>query len=619
MAEEAPRSAVSAFAAFQIDLGLGEENIVIQQNDQSFLNSNDDSFPVLCSDDIHSMKKFNSYITIGLKSGHKLIVKGQYTLEVILGAIEIDSIKFTQNEKININASGINSLPLITSIIDANFKDNDQRQPFTFDEILGEYDTIIRLHNLEYGFSNLSLLLPQLRSLYPYDSQYTFKIITYPEPNTFSNTIPTIWKLCITQIMNFSFSQPKVLILGNKNTGKSTLLKMIVNRIISNGKTVQVLDMDPGQPELTTPLNISLGKISMPIFGTVLPDLISVKDQIVKFFGFSTPAASPVTFLSHLENLILESQRFASLPLVINNPGWTKGFGVDLIKFLIEKIELTHIIILDQNNRELDLLKEINLSHGNTEIIHIPSIDLNSKSYNLDTASGAEGNTFISAAQIRQFKLLTNLHKCGNDKFDFNPLLFKSPLRLSYCHDINRVDELIEFPGLNLVIVLDAQGLQPNHLLESLETQLVSLITVSSTFLEAEINIGDTKRCKNSPIILDEHIYNKLAMSIESNKKDQFKFEGLAVVHSVDMVNHTINIYTSLDTAKLLQRLLKKSMKLLMVKGRGEFPLEELYHKEWFKEENTPLNSLPYIAPSTNIIASKSVSIRRNISRGRMY
>ena len=48
--------------------------------------------------------------------------------------------------------------------------------------------------------------------------------------------------------------QPRLLVAGGKGVGKSTLVRFLVNRLISELKgPVLVVDLDPGQAEFTVP------------------------------------------------------------------------------------------------------------------------------------------------------------------------------------------------------------------------------------------------------------------------------------------------------------------------------------------------------------------------------
>lgn len=58
------------------------------------------------------------------------------------------------------------------------------------------------------------------------------------------------------------------MLCGGKGVGKSTLLRFITNRLLSNGNdTVVVMDFDPGQAELTIPGCVSLAVVKKPMLG----------------------------------------------------------------------------------------------------------------------------------------------------------------------------------------------------------------------------------------------------------------------------------------------------------------------------------------------------------------
>lgn len=58
------------------------------------------------------------------------------------------------------------------------------------------------------------------------------------------------------------------MLCGGKGVGKSTMLRFLVNRLLSSGKEeVLLIDFDPGQNEVTVPGCLSLSIIRKPLLG----------------------------------------------------------------------------------------------------------------------------------------------------------------------------------------------------------------------------------------------------------------------------------------------------------------------------------------------------------------
>jgi len=66
---------------------------------------------------------------------------------------------------------------------------------------------------------------------------------------------------------------------GGKGLGKSTFMRMLINKILSQQeeKRVLVLDLDPGQSEFTAPGCLSLVEVNEPLLG---PSFTHIKTPI---------------------------------------------------------------------------------------------------------------------------------------------------------------------------------------------------------------------------------------------------------------------------------------------------------------------------------------------------
>lgn len=58
-----------------------------------------------------------------------------------------------------------------------------------------------------------------------------------------------------------------MILCGGKGTGKSTLLRYLVNKSLSRNPEILVLDLDPGQSEFTIPGCLSVIIIQQPLLG----------------------------------------------------------------------------------------------------------------------------------------------------------------------------------------------------------------------------------------------------------------------------------------------------------------------------------------------------------------
>ena len=162
-----------------------------------------------------------------------------------------------------------------------------------------------------------------------------------------------------------------LLVKGQKNSGKSTFARMLVNRLssryaagnscgshahllMSRYRRVAFLECDLGQSEFTPGGMVALSVIERPVFGP--PFTHPTLPHQAHYIGAHNPRSSPSRYLRAIQALVevyrldlqfatslvdveddREDDRIADLiPLVINTMGWTKGLGADLARRIEE-------------------------------------------------------------------------------------------------------------------------------------------------------------------------------------------------------------------------------------------------------------------------------------------
>lgn len=591
-----------------IDLGLGGSSVYVSGT------FNNQFVPVLNSN--FALEKGGNVVyheqeqIIGLKQDDVLVVKGQYVLRVVSGKAVIDSYVVGEDSNARtVNASNLTSIPCIRAVSASAGR--------LHPGLTGSFSCVVALSNHTDGMENLPSLYPHLKYLYASENSknsyshnshnYTFSVLLEAESNRLATSIPDSWEFQLGRLTSFFANSDRknkvILIIGNKNTGKSTFLKLLANSLLSEtstAKSIQVLDMDPGQPELCLPGCISLSTITSPLLGTVQSFQIEKSSEIVKYLGFNSPNVQPLNYLRQLDELLEKINSSKDTITLINSPGWVKGFGAEIIAHLNANLDITSLIQLSDELRDLDIIREIHWEKE-TEVIRLPSASRSTHSFNS-----------YPPIVIRNFKLLSYMHyDLKSQKFDFTPLLLKSPYRLSYLSLTSDVHKLQNFPGITGVSIFDSQGVSVADVPQCLECQYVALVTISKEDLLG-IEARDTKPSSSLPNYINENLVH----SIRTN------FHGLAIVHSVDNKYKTINLYTPIDTHALLQTLVSNKEKLILVKGREEVPMDEIYSTQLIKGpamfwNNFGISCLPYVSESLSneVTGGKTVGIRRNIQR----
>jgi polynucleotide 5'-hydroxyl-kinase GRC3/NOL9 len=168
----------------------------------------------------------------------------------------------------------------------------------------------------------------------------------------------------------------KVMVCGAKGVGKSTMVRYLVNRILSmNGwlvssqstqqdkecpTEVAVLDCDVGQPEFSPPGMVSLTIVSKPLLSPPHAHMVlggrqddftvaNVHERCC-FYGFTSSKANPMRYMDAVMEAYqcyetIRKER-KNIPLIINTDGWVKGMGFEILSSLINACRPTNIVQL---------------------------------------------------------------------------------------------------------------------------------------------------------------------------------------------------------------------------------------------------------------------------------
>ncbi|EJD53281.1 hypothetical protein AURDEDRAFT_81640 [Auricularia subglabra TFB-10046 SS5] len=156
-----------------------------------------------------------------------------------------------------------------------------------------------------------------------------------------------------------------IMVKGAKRSGKSTLARTALNRLVMRYRRVAFLECDVGQSEFTPAGIVALNIVDRPQFG---PSFTHLSTPLVAHFtGSTSPRANPSHYLSCvsacLQTYSMDVQhtfmdddnaneadgRISDIvPLVINTHGWNKGLGADLTRKIQDMIPVTDIIDFDE-------------------------------------------------------------------------------------------------------------------------------------------------------------------------------------------------------------------------------------------------------------------------------
>ncbi|XP_010451798.1 PREDICTED: protein CLP1 homolog 5-like [Camelina sativa] len=155
---------------------------------------------------------------------------------------------------------------------------------------------------------------------------------------------------------------PRVIIVGDTDSGKSTLAKMLLNWAAKDGWKPTYVDLNIGQSSITIPGTVSATPIEMPVDPV---EGFPLDKAIVHYFGHTTPTTNLRLYKSLVEELAreLKQESFGNAEsrasgMVIDTMGFIVRQGYELLLHAIRTFNATVVIVLGQEETLVNDLKK---------------------------------------------------------------------------------------------------------------------------------------------------------------------------------------------------------------------------------------------------------------------
>ncbi|CDO94134.1 unnamed protein product [Kluyveromyces dobzhanskii CBS 2104] len=543
-----------------------------------------------------------SEILICLKKNQHVLLCGQFNMQVVKGGITYNNVHYNCSwRKWELSHPICNAISPIVASFYAGWESKSflGEKYQRFKEQLEIYECVLRISS-GCNITELTKLSPDLRDIWgPLNScllpgiakdQLTFNIITQPSECVRVLNISDEWSRIIDEMHIFhtnSSQDMRVMVIGGKNSGKSTLMRLLIQKFLHSGKdfsdeVIHYLDIDPGQPEYSSPECISWNKVDAKSL-TLGQHLCQGKFTTVKqhFLGSSSPQDWPESYSNAVESMLKlwQEENFMGTSF-INIPGWIKGFGIRIINHALERFKPTHIIFLSHNG--LQFSSEIIVPDTFTTIqrstykpvvmqIHSPPVEKHI-SHALQR---------FNAAKIRQFKITAYFHKTFDRNFLITPLVMQKPRKISIGGSSGIV-------GVHFLQTL-ACSLHHGDIKLSLEGTIVALHRTGS--------VPDVFSEGSVPVIKD----------FQGNNTE---FVGLGLIHSIDLEQLTMYIFVPDFIVNAIME--TENDKWIIVRGKTETPICEIYPTNGiFKSEA----NIPYLSLFQKKRHEHVWKVRKNVMR----
>jgi polynucleotide 5'-hydroxyl-kinase GRC3/NOL9 len=415
----------------------------------------------------------------------------------------------------------------------------------------------------------------------------------------------------LSKLTTPSQSTKRVVLCGPKGSGKSTFVRLLLNRLLStqNGKQstsrkpnkppgVALLDLDPGQPEYSHPGQLSLVHIQEPNFGPPNTHPVpGMKSRLLRAhaLGALSPSMDPSLYVSCALDLFAHYRNFASLhhdcPLIINTPGWVLGTGLEILVELIAKVRPSEVIYMSQEG-PAEVVETLQDAVKTTPFITLPS-------------QSSEFTT-RTAAHLRTMQSMSYFHLDPTSKNELEwsslPLASIPPWEITYTG------------GNAGVLGIMCYGEQPpaELLAETINGSLVSIVVIEdltaipgySFPAKDEIKIFEVSNDLqdfNSSSVLLESLQSPSIIRTPNEKLPYFnpantitidpKYShtiGVALVRGIDVQRRRLQVLTPIST-DVLEEINQEGKRIVLVSGKLDTPgwayTEELVKRNWMEKE----------------------------------
>ncbi|BFZ08622.1 hypothetical protein BsWGS_11661 [Bradybaena similaris] len=309
-----------------------------------------------------------------------LHLHGRGRITVLLGSINILGCKLRNSSYYDVYSPASGSLLAIQVADETKFKASDVKEELSkfsipendesFESIGNNTIAVMMVERLE------SALCDYITSFIPYTQLFTavptrdieaseLKGVTLPKLGIKVSPYKEMAPVCMNVSQDYedvctkwatllsdsaeANKAPVVLCTGAKNTGKSTVNRMLVNTALKSVSAVAYLDCDVGQTEFSPPATLSLHVIKQPVLEP--PFCHQRHAEKMVFYGETTPNYDPDVYMQCLKFIVDAYYELTpQLPLIVNTMGFLEGVGLLLLMDTMHMLKPDLVVQIESFN-----------------------------------------------------------------------------------------------------------------------------------------------------------------------------------------------------------------------------------------------------------------------------
>jgi polynucleotide 5'-hydroxyl-kinase GRC3/NOL9 len=537
------------------------------------------------------LREDDNVLEIGLKANESAVFAGEYDVEVVKGVVDVHgAIMLPRSGPQRVYAISAHALPVILSRAE---------------------ETVVRIISVGSQLQALEKYSPLFRNIWATATSSSgaaregarirsFAAVSSTKTDDDApsraasvnalNIAPETRKLLSSingkiDSVEYSRRPIRIMTIGPKSSGKSTLSRALVNAILTRpnnaSRSLYYLDLDPGQPEFGPPGQLSLIEVSAPLLGPSFSHLATSpqagKAAYRVLRSHSLAAMTFRDFPGHYIDCAVDlathiPQDSGNTPLVVNSCGWLSGVGASALMDLCSALHLTDLSVLGplEDGLRAALAERVEIVHQLPRLSGKPSI-----------RSPAELRAMQMMAYFHQRQTSQHIQNSSNQnlrssttatgtsaepKFQDRPISSFRPWTVQYSGPNSGIAAIVSY----------SQPVAPPFLSEVLNGAIVAIVvpddssalaSASASELDAEMGIAYTEQESIPYIPFDR---NQASPPAPLDPR-QTSCVGLALIRSIDPVAKTFDLITPLSEAAVAE-LHRTKRKVMLVRGGFDSP-----------------------------------------------